>query len=285
MSPIIFVTGKGGVGKSFVAALLARQLALKGRKTLLVETGGWSYLQDALALTESVQFKPQKTRFGFEVALWSGEDCLREYVQYLIKIPWVGSQFMNNSWLKSLIQVAPGLREIAFLGKLTSKERQHGPLLDYDHIIVDAPSTGHFLALLRAPIGWSSAIKVGPVHTQCQSILSVLNDTQKVQTFLVTLPEPLVVDESQDLAVEFRQVLKSSLLIIANRMKTFPNLKESSVSIEFKEFQEQLVQQQKDQQEQSLALQEAFGDFLKLPFYYQSLENVLEGMSGSQSIF
>ncbi|MBY0316880.1 MAG: hypothetical protein K2Q26_15270 [Bdellovibrionales bacterium] len=283
MKPIIFVTGKGGVGKSFVAALLARQLALKGHKTLLVETGGWSYLQQVLSLQSPVEFKPQKTPWGFDISLWTGEDCLREYVQYLVKIPWVGSQFLNNSWLKSLIQVAPGLREIAFLGKLTSRERRHGPVLNYEYIVVDAVSTGHFLALLKAPIGWSSAITIGPVYTQCQSMLKVLNDPDKVHTYLVTLPEPLVVEEAEDLNREFKSILQSGLTVVANRIKNFPDL--LSAEAVDQEYIEQQQLQKQDQQRQLEEIQKVFGKHMSVPFYYKPLAEVLEGIDESQPIF
>lgn len=285
MSPIIFITGKGGVGKSFAAALLARELARKGRKTLLVETGGWSYLQEALALDEPVQFKPQKTHFGFDLALWTGEECLREYVEFLIKIPWLGSQFLNNSWLRSLIQVAPGLREIAFLGKVTSRERQHGPPLEYDHIVVDAVSTGHFLSLLRAPMGWSSAITVGPVYTQCQSMLQVLNDPQKVQTFLIALAEPMVVEETEDLAQQFRQLLSSELKIILNKCKQFPELSSLKVNEPLQDYLEELKNQQSNQAEQRQQLQDKVGLFKSLPFFYKSLFQILESTDEQKSFF
>jgi anion-transporting ArsA/GET3 family ATPase len=62
-----------------------------------------------------------------------------------------------------LIQVAPGLLEIAQLGQITSGFRKHGPQFNFDEIVIDAPATGHFLSLLRAPRGLAQVIGSGPM--------------------------------------------------------------------------------------------------------------------------
>lgn len=76
---IIFVSGKGGVGKSLIAAGIARELAQSGRRVLLAEIGETSYYQDFWSLP-SVGHDPVAHPLGFDLALWSGESCLREYV-------------------------------------------------------------------------------------------------------------------------------------------------------------------------------------------------------------
>ena len=169
------VTGKGGVGKSYAAALLAAQAAREGRKTLLVEMGPWSYLEKALNLPPRRSlFAAVSTPYGFEHAVWSGEDCLTDYVKYLVKVPWAAEAFLKNGWLRSLIKIAPGLREISFLGKLTSQVRKQGPPMNYDTIVVDAVSTGHFLNLLKTPRGLMEITRVGPLRDQSEGIVEVL---------------------------------------------------------------------------------------------------------------
>jgi anion-transporting ArsA/GET3 family ATPase len=146
--PFVFVSGKGGVGKSLVAAALASGAAEVGRKTLLVETGDRSYYRDFLGLSR-VDHEPRPSGLGFDVALWSGESCLREYVLHLLKLERLYKIFFENKVMRALVNVAPGLGEIAILGKITSGVRKVGPPLNYDTIVVDMPATGHALALQK----------------------------------------------------------------------------------------------------------------------------------------
>ena len=82
---IIFVTGKGGVGKSAAAAALALKRSQAGLKTLLVELGSQSFYQDYFGLP-SVTYQPQKLRENLDLAQWSGPEALNEYARYLLKV-------------------------------------------------------------------------------------------------------------------------------------------------------------------------------------------------------
>jgi len=217
------VTGKGGVGKSFVAALLAAKTAREGRKTLLVEMGPWSFLETALALPPRKSlFTPMRTQYGFEHAVWSGEDCLTDYVKYLVKVPWAAEAFLKNAWLRSLIKVAPGLREISFLGKLTSQVRKHGPPMNYDTIVVDAVSSGHFLNLMRTPKGLMEITKVGPLREQSHGIFEVLNDSKVIHSLVVSNLENFSVQESRELISQLGSFLKSGVSTVANKYLPVP---------------------------------------------------------------
>lgn len=221
MQPIVFVTGKGGVGKTYAAALMAAKYAHEGKKTLLVEMGNWSYVEKALELPFKVGFEPQKTPYGFFTALWTGEECLRDYIQFLVKVPWVSEQFLKNSWLRALIQVAPGLKEISFLGKLTSGLRQHGPPLDFDVIIVDAVSSGHFVNLIKTPAALASVAPRGPMRIQCEGIINILN-SDKVSVAIVTNLEAYSVSESFELSDQLKGIIKCPQMFVANKVYPVP---------------------------------------------------------------
>ncbi len=195
---IIFVTGKGGVGKSAVAAAIALKEAQSGQKTLLVELGYQSFYQDYFNLPK-VGYQPQKLKDNLDVALWSGPECLKEYAKHLLKVESLYKLFFENSVTKALIQVAPALSEIAILGKITSHPRKVGPPLNYDCLVIDAFATGHFLALMRAPHGMSEAIRFGPMGEQSRSIEKVLQDPKICQYFVVSFPEELPVVEGIEL--------------------------------------------------------------------------------------
>ncbi len=105
---IVFITGKGGVGKSAVAAGLALNRSQMGKKTLLVELGYQSFFKDYFDLPE-VTYKPVRLRENLDVALWSGPECLKEYALHLIKVESLYRLFFENAVTKSLITLIKDL--------------------------------------------------------------------------------------------------------------------------------------------------------------------------------
>jgi len=197
---IIFVTGKGGVGKSAVAAAFAYRSSQLGKKTLLVELGDQSFYQDYFDL-EQVEYKPLQLRENFDIALWTGQESLKEYALHLIKVEALYRLFFENKVTRALISVAPALPELAILGKITSgPPRNVGPKMNYDCIVVDAYASGHFMALLQAPAGMAEAVGFGPMGEQSRSIQAVLANPDLCQYVVVSLPEELPVTEALELS-------------------------------------------------------------------------------------
>lgn len=205
---IHFVTGKGGVGKSVIAAALALNKSREGRRVLLVELGDQSFFKDFFNL-DSVGFQPSPLKTNLAVALWTGEACLQEYARHLIKVDRLAKLFFENAVMKAFINVAPALPELAILGKVTSGPRKHGPPLPFDCIVVDSFATGHFKALLEAPKGMAQAIQFGPMGEQSRSIDACIRDQDLCKYHIVTLPEELPVKE----ALELRETLKAEFSI------------------------------------------------------------------------
>ncbi len=195
---IHFVTGKGGVGKSVFAASLAYAKAKAGERVLLLEIGETSYFQDFFNLKE-VTHEGVSSGMGFDIALWSGETCLREYILYYLKLERILSLFFENNVMRSLINVAPGLNEIAILGKITSGIRQVGPALNYDRIVVDCYATGHAMALFKAPRGMMEAIRFGPMGKHSSDMFDVIKNPQITSYHIVSLLEEMPVVESLEL--------------------------------------------------------------------------------------
>lgn len=214
--PFVYVSGKGGVGKSLVAAAIAATHAAKGSKTLLVETGDRSYYQDFLNLP-AVDHHPRPSGLGFDIALWSGESCLREYVLHLLKLERLYKIFFENKVMRALVNVAPGLTEIAVLGKITSGVRHVGPPLSYDRIVIDMPATGHALAMFRAPEGMAHAIQFGPMASHCNEMSRLLHESTMSSLVLVSLLEELPVAESEEFAAAVTSEFKMPIQVVANR--------------------------------------------------------------------
>lgn len=193
---IHFVTGKGGVGKSFFAAALAQSLAKKVQPSgapekpiLLAEFNDHSFYQEYLGRTPPY----------FDLAQWTGTECLKEYAMHLLKVETLYKLFFANPISKALIDVSPGLHELAILGRATSLPRKHGPPLKYQHMVFDAFATGHFLTMLRAPGGLAKIIQFGPMGEQTRSIDSWIRNPEFCHIHLVSLPEEMPATETAEL--------------------------------------------------------------------------------------
>lgn len=205
------ITGKGGVGKSLFSAVLAHYISTQNQSVLLTELSEHSFYKDYLGLSE-ISYKPQLFKPNLDICQWSPEDCLKEYCIHLLKIESLYKLFFENPVSKSLIQIAPGLHELALLGKLTSSPRHHGPEMNHDQIVVDSYATGHFLSLLRAPGALAEAIPFGPMGEQAKSIDACIRSPDFTEVHIVTIAEELPITE----AVELFKQLKSEFNITAH---------------------------------------------------------------------
>ncbi len=214
---LVFVSGKGGTGKSTVAATLAKTIADQGRRVLLVELEQQSSVKALLELSNNPQYLPSASGLGFDWCRLSGRDCLVEYVSSYTRLESFTQKFFDSALLKTLINVAPGLNDLSILGKLTSQIRGHGPGFDYDHIIIDAPSTGSFHSLIKAPMTLGDSVTRGPLHSQSLGIDQVLKNPDHTQFFFVSLYEELPVDELEDTLAEFTEEYDQQVSVVMNK--------------------------------------------------------------------
>lgn len=217
---IILVSGKGGVGKTAVAAALALAQAKAGKKVLLAELGERSFLRHVFPGSGS--FKPFTVTAGLDVVRWDADSCLREYLLHYLKVERLVDLFFANRVTQALVGAAPGLQELALVGKITSGPRGIGPDLPYDVIVVDAYATGHFKALFMAPVGMGEAIRFGPMGEQSRSIVKVLKNPANTTVVLVTLPEELPVNECGELHGFLREKFEIGAKVIVNRNLPLP---------------------------------------------------------------
>jgi hypothetical protein len=222
---ILFFTGKGGTGKSMVAAGYAMAQAEKGLRVLLVELGETSFFEGILT-KGPVGFEPKEVSPNLFLAHWDGYRCLRDYIHHLVKSEAITNLVYENPFMRTLVDVGPSLAELAIVGKITSGVRHVGPALNYDLIVVDSYATGHMLAMLRAPIGIAEAVKFGPMATQCRDMIGVLRNPQITGYNLVTLPEELSVTESIELYNDILMEVGVKSSFLCNNIMDIPATEE-----------------------------------------------------------
>jgi anion-transporting ArsA/GET3 family ATPase len=231
---IHFITGKGGVGKSAVAAAMATAFAESGKRTYLVELCDPSFLVRFLEVPVTSQTGPWPLADNLWLAHWPGLYCLRDYAKYLLKIDSLVSLFFENQVSQALINIAPALKELAILGKVTSgPPRNVGPRLECDCLVVDSFSTGHFKALLEAPRGMAEAVRMGPMAEQSRDILKVLKNPEVCKFWIVSQPEELPVTEALELADSIQNMLGQPVTHILNRTLPLPDFSKIEVKTSF----------------------------------------------------
>ena len=205
---LIIVSGKGGVGKSSVAAALALSFARNGERTLLCEI-------NAQARAASLLGHPEVGAQLEEVEknLWCVDvhppDALKEYVLMTIKFERVYRAVFENRLVKYFLRFLPSLQELVMLGKLLFHVREKLPNGQprFDRVVMDAPATGHAVAFLSVPQVLLDTVPAGPLATDVTWMRDMLVDPEVTAGVLVSLPEEMPVNETLELAQAFADKL------------------------------------------------------------------------------
>jgi len=217
---IVFVTGKGGVGKSVVAAATALQFARRGHNVLLAEMGSRSFYGPLLGLP--VDIEPVAWQQNIGIARWDVESTLREYISHYLPIKGLTDRLLGNTMMKALVAAAPSLSELAMLGKLTAPMRHTWYKRDVDVVVVDAYATGQFMAMLRAPRGMAQTASSGPMYKHSSIMAKMLSDPQVCEYRLVTLAEEMPVTEACEMAQQLQAEVGISPRLYCNRLLELP---------------------------------------------------------------
>ena len=198
---LLYVTGKGGVGKTTVAAALGLAAAERGRRTIVCEVAEQDRVSRAFA-REGVQ---REQEIELAENLWAitidPNAALRE---------WLGRQLggpalrliSGSSAFQHFVAAAPGAKELITIAKvweLAQLERWDAHNRTYDLVIVDAPASGHGLAMLTAPKTFGEIARVGPIRRQAFKIRDMLVDPRRTGYVAVALPEEMPVNETLEL--------------------------------------------------------------------------------------
>jgi anion-transporting ArsA/GET3 family ATPase len=204
----LFVTGKGGVGKTVVCASLALALAESGRRVLVAVMGAKEGISALLGNEplgpDIIELKPRI----FGVALSAGP-AIREYGHMKLKNRLLAGAIFENRFVQSFFAGAPGLKEWALLGKAWyhSTETVDGAPR-FDTVLFDAPSTGHGLDMLRVPKVILDLAPPGILRADAERAWRMFQDPSQAGAVVVTLPEELPVNETEELVQALRGELE-----------------------------------------------------------------------------
>jgi anion-transporting ArsA/GET3 family ATPase len=190
---LLFVTGKGGVGKTSVAAALAHLSCRSGLRTLVCEMDAKGALAAAFDTTP-LEFEPRQIDHDLYAMQMNTEDSLREYLR-LVKVPLVGRIGPLARTFDFVADAAPGVKEILAVGKLAYEVRER----HYDIVVVDAEASGHIVSEIAAPRVIGELVQVGMVREQTRWLTEIIEDPAVTGLVIVTTPEEMPVVETIDL--------------------------------------------------------------------------------------
>lgn len=216
---LLIVTGKGGVGKSTMAAALALVAANQGQRVLVVDVDAKGTIAERFE-TAPISFTPREVMPGISLMAMDTEASLAEYVKLNLKIPILGRLGPMARALDFVATAAPGVREILTIGKICWEVRESiEGRAGWDLVVVDAAATGHVIAQLGAPDAISDMVAVGPVRSQTEWMSDLLSDPAVTALNVVTTPEEMPVAETIDLVGRARRELQVPLgVVIVNRV-------------------------------------------------------------------
>ena len=216
----VLFSGKGGVGKTTMAASFALSCARRGQRTLLMELDAKNKASTLFGVPEVDGQIRELDDNLFGVAV-TPKQAMKEYALMILKIKLIYRAVFENRIVSSFLKVVPGLNELVLLGKAyyhaTETDDDGKPV--WDKVVLDAPATGHGIFFLKIPTVITNLISSGLMFDEARRILDLLRDPQRTGIALVALAEDMPVNETLMLSdVLTREMELPIACIIANAL-------------------------------------------------------------------
>jgi anion-transporting ArsA/GET3 family ATPase len=198
---LLIVSGKGGVGKSVVAATLAWIAAKRGKRTLLVELDTVPSIARMFGKPQDDEYRETELLENLSCFHVEGKSGLEEYLRLVLKSGRFVGRIVRSPIYQYFVNVAPGLKELMAVGKLWDLEQKRIPGTDrprYDLIVADTPATGHVLSYLQMPMTAADTAK-GFVKREAQKVADLLQDPVRTAFNIVTTLAEMPVNEAIEL--------------------------------------------------------------------------------------
>lgn len=211
---LLFVTGKGGVGKTTVAAALAYLGAERGKKTLVCEFDAKGNLADFLEAGRT-GFTPREVSPRLWAMSMDTEESLKEYLSLQLRLPLLTKIGPLARIFEYVATAAPGVREVLTVGKVLWEVRDHG----WDLVVVDASASGHIVGQLTAPQAINDLVSVGLIRQQTDWMVQLLSDPATTGLVITATPEEMPVNETLELAARLKSETSVDVAgVIVNRV-------------------------------------------------------------------
>jgi len=191
---LLFVSGKGGVGKSTVAAALALLGSQRGKRTLACEIDAKGNLADFFEAGPT-DYTPREVQPNLFAMSMDTEASLQEYLRLQMRLPAIARIGPLARAFEFVATAAPGVREILTVGKPVWEVREG----HYDLVVVDAAATGHIVGQLAAPQAINELVHVGLIRQQTGWLIDILSNRETTGLVVVTTPEEMPVNETIEL--------------------------------------------------------------------------------------
>jgi anion-transporting ArsA/GET3 family ATPase len=193
---LIFVTGKGGVGKSSVAIALGMLAARGGLRTIVAELASQERIRQSFGRSGETFEEVPLAENLFTISV-DPQSAMEEYLR--VKTGAVGQALGHSRLFHAFAMATPGMRELLSVGKvweLSQTHRRTDGAAVYDLVIVDSPATGHGVGILRTPRTFAEIARVGPIAHQGRTIAATIADPTFTAVIAVTAPEEMPVNET-----------------------------------------------------------------------------------------
>ncbi len=207
---LLFITGKGGVGKTTMAAAIGLQAAREGRRAIVVEVGEQSRLPSLFGVSAAAAGTETWLEDNLASITIDPDRALLEWLQALGgRIP--GRVLASSCTFQYFAAAAPGAKEIFAMVKMWKLTRSQARRNGYDLVVIDAPATGHALAMLGSPRTFGAIARIGPVAGQTREIQEMLEDERRTAYIGVALGSEMAVTETLELQEALQRQLGRGL--------------------------------------------------------------------------